>query len=322
MRVAILGGYGPRQSVGAVFRAFRRAGHEVVHWPTLPDFDPAAAREPVDLLFTFKIGCDRLPRGWIAAQDIPARIFWSFDDPHWISREPEPWIAREHGVVLTSCIESIGTYAARGCPVAWFLPPAMDLEYYDDWKATRAIDAAPDHLVSFIGTNLYPRAAFPHTFVDRGEMIDRLTDIFGRDFALYGYTPSIEQKAAYRSVVHWESSLPRAIEGTQMNLNTHVENTDRLYFNERFFQIASTRRAMFVDRVPGFADLFGEDSFAFYSSLEELTDKLLHYRDRRAELAAMGQRGFDRIAGWTYDAFVAQVLRAAEGHSAAPCFLD
>ncbi len=317
-----MGGYAPRQSVGAVFRAFRRSGHEVVHWPTLPDFDPAALREKVDLLFTFKIGHDNVPRGWIAALGARVKVFWSFDDPHWISGESDPWIVREHDVVLTSCQESVATYAAKDCPSASFLPPAMDLEYYHDWKDTHGVASIPLHRVSFIATNLYPRAHYPHTFVDRGDMVDRLTEIFGGDFALYGYTAPIEAKPAFRSVVHWENSLPRVIEGTQMNLNTHVQNTDALYFNERFFQIAATRRAMFVDRMPGYIECFGGDCYVFYDSLSELVDMLTFYRDRPTELAEIGQRGFERVSGWTYDAFVRQVLRIADGMQARPNFLD
>lgn len=321
MKVAILGGYGPRQSIGAVHRAFERAGHDVVHWATLPGFDAQVPRERVDLLFTFKIGLDHVPRGWIAALDAPAKVFWSFDDPYWILQADDPWIAREHDVVLTSCQQSVGTYAAKGCPCAHFMPPAMDLEYYHDWKETHGIEASPDVLVSLIATNLYPRATFPHTFVDRGEMVDRLTAKFGNRFGLYGYTPVIERKAAFRGVLHWEDSLPRAIEGTQMNLNSHACNQGRLYFNERFFQIASTRRAMFVDRMPGYVELFGEYPYILYSSLDELMDKLLHYRERRDELARIGQHGYDRLAGWTYDAFVAQVLRAIDGLPTRPAFL-
>jgi hypothetical protein len=322
LKIAILGGYAPRQSVGAVFRAFLRAGHDVVHWPTLPTFDPSAAsRDRPDLLFTFKIGQENIPRGWVAAANIPVKVFWSFDDPHWISQEADPWIAREHGIVLTSCARSVDVYPGKGCPVAWFLPPAMDLEFYRDWKETRSIDAPAEHLVSFIGTNLYPRAEFPHTFIDRGEMVDRLTETFGSDFALFGYTAAIERKTAYRGVVHWEHSLPHAIEGTQMNVNSHVDNRERLYFNERFFQIASTRRAMFVDRIPGFVELFGKDRYIFYRSLDELIDLLKFYQVRPRELADIGQRGYDCLSAWTYDAFARQILVAARGGAPRPTFL-
>jgi len=322
MRIAILGGYAPRQSVGAVFRAFRRAGHQVFHWPTLPDFDLTQDREPIDMLFSFKIGQDKIPKGWISALQASLKVFWSFDDPHWISMEKNPWFAQEHDIVLTSCQQSIQTYTEKGCPRVHFLPPAMDLEYYRDWKESHAVDALPDVMISFIATNLYPQAHYPNTFVDRSDMVDRVTECFGSDFALYGHTPSIESKPAYRRVLHWENSLPRVIEGTQMNLNTHVQNTDHLYFNERFFQIASTRRAMFVDRMPGYTDLFGEDAFIFLSSLDELIDILEYFRERPTELAKIGQHGFDLLRGWTYDEFVRQVLCAIEGQTTQPCFVQ
>ena len=110
MKIAILGGFAPAQSVGAVYRAFRREGHDVVHWPTLPAFDPARPRERIDLLFTFKIGQAAVPRGWIAALPASVKVLWSFDDPYWISHEDDPWIAREHGIVLTSCAQSVDAY--------------------------------------------------------------------------------------------------------------------------------------------------------------------------------------------------------------------
>ncbi len=321
MKIAVLGGYGPTQSVGAVFRALRRAGHQVCHWPTLPTFDAGVPREPVDLLFSFKIGYDHVPRGWIESRKIPVKMLWSFDDPHWIRSVGSPWFANEHNIILTSCQQSVESYRERGCPRAEFLPPAMDLEYYHDWKGKYGVDELPGDLVSFFATNLYPRNDFPNTFIDRGEMVDRLTTVFGEAFGLYGHSGAIESKPTYRGVLHWEGTLPRHIEATQMNINTHVENTDYLYFNERFFQIASTRRAMFVDRIPGFTDLFHDDQFVFYSSLQELVDKLQYFRERRRELAEIGQRGFDRMAGWTYDAFVQQVMDVANGKAATPNFL-
>lgn len=313
MRIAILGGYGPSQSVGAVFRAFQRAGHDVWHVPTFPSFKPEHRAFDADLLFTFKIGLNNVSPGYIASLKVPTKIFWSFDDPHWIKYHATPgevqW-AREHDLCLTSCAESTANYGLRGMK-AYFLPPAMDLEVY----SPRSPYEKETSLCSFICTNLYPKRVYPDNFLDRGEMIDRLTATFGQDFALYGFNPEIEAKPACRGQVKWEDTLPRAIQATRMNISNHAYNQDVLYFNERFFQIAATGQPMFCDRVSGFTDIFGKDdeNFIWYSSLDELVEKLLHYKDRENDLIATGFRGLDCLGNWTYDTFVRQVIVAAEG---------
>jgi hypothetical protein len=324
MRVAVLGGYGPGQSVGGVFRAFKRAGHEVMHWPTFPDFNPAIVEkaELPDLLFTFKIGLDHVPRGFIKSLKVPTKIFWSFDDPHWIkySKSKSIWHAQEHGIVFTSCRGSIEDYKKQGCPRAYFMPPAMDLEVYNPDLYLRNWEK---YLASFICTNLYPISAFPHNFLDRKEMVDRLYAAFGKDFALYGFNRGIADHPACRGQVQWENTLPAAICATRMNIENHAYNSDDLYFNERFFQIVSTRKAMFLDRCSGFTDLFGEEdeNFIWYSSLDELVDRLRFYKEQTALLEEIGQNGFDRLREWTYDKFVKQVMWAAEGLTPYPSFL-
>jgi len=318
MKVAILGGYGPSQSVGAVYRAFVRAGHSVVHWPTFPGFSPLDIQ--ADLLFTFKIGLGNVPPGFIKALPIKAKIFWSFDDPNWIDQGKDFAWAAEHDAALTSCYESVAAYRAKGV-TTWFLPPAMDTEYYKDWAGDFPADYK--YLTSFICTNLYPTRIFPNNFIERSEMIDRLTRTFGDDFALFGFNPEIEAKKACLGQVRWETTLPAAIRATKMNIENHAINHKYLYFNERFFQIAATRRAMFCDRVNGFTELFGasDKAFIWYSSLDELTEKLLFYKEEDAALRIKGQRGFEALEGWTYDEFVKQVLLAAEGKQAEPTFL-
>lgn len=320
MKVAILGGYGPTQSIGALHRAFWRAGHQVTHWPTFDAFDKECYRgiKP-DLLFTFKMGLTQVPRGWIASLDIPVKIFWSFDDPHWSNYHAllsERWWPTEHNIVFTSCAGSVKEYTVRGMR-AHFMPPAMDLFYYNgNPRMTK-------HVTSFICTNFYPPRVYPDNFIDRSEMVDRLTATFGKDFALYGFTRDVEAKPACLGSVKWEDTLPQAIQETRMNINNHAYNKDYLYFNERFFQIASTRKAMFVDRVCGFTDLFGEkdDCFVWYSSLDELTEKLIRYNERTSDLVDIGQRGHDRMRNWTYDEMVKQVLIAADGGVPKPTFL-
>lgn len=323
VKIAILGGYGPIQSVGAVKRAFERAGHDVWHVPTLPRFGPNlldAHGDVPDLLFTFKIGLQHVPLGHIKGMPIKTKVFWSFDDPHWVdtcTNKELNW-AREHDLVLTSCQESLEAYKEIGIR-ACFLPPAMDTEYYKPWQEASAVDL---RFCSFICTTLYPPKTFPDNLIDRSKMVDRLTATFGkRDFGLFGYNKEIEAKPAWVGPVTWETTLPQMIQGTRMNINNHLTAKKRLYFNERFFQIVATKRAMFVDRVNGFVELLAPDNFVFYSSLDELCEKLVWYCHRSGLLASIGERGFDRMRGWTYDEFVKQVLIAAEGGDAKPSFL-
>lgn len=314
MKVVILGGYGPSQSVGAVFRAFQRAGHEVHHWPTLPDLQPGIP--DCDLLFTFKIGQDKIPPGFIRSLAVPVKVFWNFDDPHWITHAKVPWLAMEHHLVLSSCQETLSIYRDKSCLRSYFLPPAMDLEYYKHWGECENGDAAYRYLSSFICTNLYKKRDFPNALIDRADLVVRLKTELGDSFNLWGFPPPFGH-----GYLNWETTLPDAIYATLCNINSHCDASRRLYFNERFFQITSTHRAQFVDRVPGFTDIFRDDEFVFYSSADELIEKIRFYEKHPASLAAIGDRGFRRLNMWTYDAFVAEVLKASEGQEPTPSFL-
>lgn len=316
VRVAIVGGYGPKQSVGAVYRAFQRRGHDVFHVATLPLLDKKPFE--ADLLFTFKIGHTNIPKGFVNSLKIPYKVFWSFDDPLWIDQNKNPWLAKEHHITLTSCEASIGAYARHGIE-AVFMPPAMDLEYYKDWRITRA----SNHFCSLVCTNLYPTEDFPHQLISRDMLVHKLTFEYGQGFNLYGYGPHVERKPACRGSLEWETTLPRVMESTLVNVNSHVVSNQALYFNERFFQITSTRRAQFVDATMGLPELFGQGGFVFYSSLSELLDKIRYFKSRPKELEAIGAAGFDALQGWTYDNFVSRLELGLEyGTEIQPTFMD
>lgn len=304
MRVAILGGNGLRQSVGAVARAFQRAGHQVVHIPTLPGLDPEPPVEAFDLLFTFKIGHENIPRGYVRMFRAECKLFWSFDDPLWVDRTSDLWLPSEHDMVLTSCLESTAAYEGKCSAKAYFMPPAMDTEYYRNWRE----GGVTGYPISFICTNLYRATDFPDNVLSRDWMVKMLYADHGKDFALWGYGPTITSKAAWRGALDWETTLPRVMERSLININNHVIYKRHLYMNERFFQIVSTGRAQFVDRVNGFEDLFGSKVFVYYSSLNELQDKIKFYKEKPALLTEIGQAGLDALKGWTYDAFVKTII--------------
>ena len=318
LNITILGGNGERQSVGAVARAFRRAGHQVNHVCTLPGFFPAPTSlgADVDLLFTFKIGEGNIPAGFIKSLPIKHKVFWNFDDPYWISNTNDPAFAKEHDVTLTSCLQSVDEYRGKGAPWVYFLPPAMDPEYY---HGSRLLDDR--HPISFICTNLYKKKDFPDNVLDRSWMVKVLYAKFKNAFNLWGYGREIESKAAWRGRLEWETNLPTVIRTSQININNHCIGNQRLYMNERFCQIIATKRAQFVDRLPGYTEVFGEESFVYYSSLSELEDKITYYMDHPRELDRIGNAGFEAMKGWTYDAFVQEVLNTMDGKHAFPTFL-
>lgn len=77
-------------------------------------------------------------------------------------------------------------------------------------------------------------------------------------------------------------------------LNLSAVNSDYLYSSDRMAHAMGNGCLTYLDRRTGFNDLFGEDEAAFFSSREELIDKLERFRTDQAQRRLYARRGWLR----------------------------
>lgn len=91
------------------------------------------------------------------------------------------------------------------------------------------------------------------------------------------------------------AAYERALATTAMTLNLSRRNDVHLYTSDRLAQAVGCGILTFVDRATGYGELFGEDELAFYSTEEELIDRLRAFLDddaARRRIAESGWRAY------------------------------
>lgn len=96
-----------------------------------------------------------------------------------------------------------------------------------------------------------------------------------------------------------------------MGLNISRRGDDFLYSSDRLAHLTGNGQLAFIERATGYDQLFGEDEMGFFSSLEELADKLARYKAEpraRMRAAAAGRARYAelfnerRVAAYIVDA--------------------
>ncbi len=83
-----------------------------------------------------------------------------------------------------------------------------------------------------------------------------------------------------------------AMRSAKIGLNISRRNDVRLYSSDRIAHLAGNGLVVMIDRATGYGDLFAEDELGFYSTEDELVDKLDRLtRDDNAR-KALGKRGW------------------------------
>lgn len=79
-----------------------------------------------------------------------------------------------------------------------------------------------------------------------------------------------------------------------MVLNVSMVNTDYLYSSDRMAHAMGSGCLTLIDRRTGFNDIFAEDEAGFYTTKEELYDKIRYYAVHREERRKVAENGWRR----------------------------
>lgn len=84
------------------------------------------------------------------------------------------------------------------------------------------------------------------------------------------------------------------LRNARMGLSFSRVNDHYLYSSGRMAQYMGNGLLTFLDRATGFGDIFGEDELGFYDDVDELCDKIRHYRANDAERRTVAERGWKK----------------------------
>jgi hypothetical protein len=90
----------------------------------------------------------------------------------------------------------------------------------------------------------------------------------------------------------------RALESAAIGLNVSRRNDIYLYSSDRLAQFCGNGLAVLVDRATGYGDIFSDDEFAFFSTVDELIEKTARLKadvSYRQELARAGWRRYSSL---------------------------
>jgi spore maturation protein CgeB len=79
-------------------------------------------------------------------------------------------------------------------------------------------------------------------------------------------------------------------------LNVSRHNDVHLYSSDRIAHIVGNGLAVLIERATGYGELFGEDDFAFYGSIEELAEQLGRLVADDAHRRRLAENGWRRYA--------------------------
>jgi spore maturation protein CgeB len=216
-------------------------------------------------------------------------------------------------VVWTNERASVATFTPH-CPRVYYWQHAHDpARHHPDTQAGDIADA-PAHEVVFVATGFWERA----------EMLSAV-NWDGIDFGLYGAWGLLGSRHPLRkhlreSVVH--NSITAALyRKAKIGLNIHRtsigwgRNAEHVLgaesMNPRCYELAACGSFFITDYRPEVGEIFGEvvPTFSTPAELEELIRHYLAHGDERARRLAQAQT---LIAGHTFDARVADLIRKLE----------
>lgn len=198
---------------------------------------------------------------------------------------------------ITCCEASIEYYEAEGIPAACLYPPARPA-----YLAQGPVEPQCD--LSFLITNVYPPAEYPHVLADRCDIVRAVRELGTVD--LYGYKdsphgwcgphgdPSFED--LYKGWLdHLE--IPPVVAGSRINLNSHVRPDGYKYLNERVIQILGSGGFQLVDRVAGIEEIFTPGlELDTWATIDELVEKAKYYLTHDEIRRRIAQKGRERAA--------------------------
>ncbi|WP_206747696.1 glycosyltransferase [Telmatospirillum siberiense] len=88
------------------------------------------------------------------------------------------------------------------------------------------------------------------------------------------------------------AAFEQALASAAMGLNISRRNDVPLYSSDRFAQLAGSGILTFLDRATGYPEIFGEDEFAFYSTEDEMIDKIRYFHAHDDERRSVARKGW------------------------------
>lgn len=103
----------------------------------------------------------------------------------------------------------------------------------------------------------------------------------------------------------------RVLESARIGLNLSRRNDYYLYSSDRLAHMAGNGLLVFIDRATGYGELFAEDELVFYSSVDELIDKIRFFKANDAERRRIAERGAVRYHALFNERIIAEYIVAA-----------
>jgi hypothetical protein len=92
----------------------------------------------------------------------------------------------------------------------------------------------------------------------------------------------------------------------KMGLNVSKRSNMRLYSSDRLSQLMGCGLLTFIDRRTGFDEMFGPDELVTYGDIEELIERIDHFRRNDEERRQIAERGWRRAHAILSETLVAQ----------------
>ena len=99
-----------------------------------------------------------------------------------------------------------------------------------------------------------------------------------------------------------------ALESAAIGLNVSRRNDIYLYSSDRLAQLCGNGMAILIDRATGYGDIFGEDEFAFFSTVEELIEKTARLKADVAYRQTLARSGWARYSSLFNEQAVARYI--------------
>jgi len=178
-------------------------------------------------------------------------LYFNWDEPYNWDLVDAKNKARYLDMAFVCCSETTSRYVQTGTRYAYCLYPGYSPKLH---KPVNNLDKIYIHDVSFIATNLYEDPVeYPNQLVSRKKIVDILYSnqkSMGYSFAIYG---SDEFKDiypdSYKGFVKYDDT-PTIINGSKINICTHVVGNKKGYLNERVFLVMGCGGLLLVDPVP------------------------------------------------------------------------
>jgi hypothetical protein len=198
--------------------------------------------------------------------------------------------------LITSAGEALRSFYKPG-RVVGFMPNPVDPSIETGRCHERA--ELPFDLFYACGNQSDPRFVAGRDWTSR-DLIAKLHDALPR---LRMLTPGVDGAPQLAG-----AKYQRALESCAIGLNVSKRNDIFLYSSDRLAQLAGNGLAVLIDRAAGYRSIFGEDEFVYFSTIDELLDKISKLSGDQPYRQRIAAAGWARYHALFNERAVAQYL--------------